>query len=274
MSIQDTEIPGKIECPYCSTVFDENEERCPKCGAFPSVDQKLPELSVWQYLQALLPSEIPHSQDREDNAIKQRVILIQGSQESGKSNTARVIVQGLRGHYKARDVSVEWVSGENFKDILEMKWDRKQIQVKVVEDVTDCEISEIVARDFFRIRHVMAKKTGLREGLCVLIFTLHAFYDMPISFRRDYDSLIIQRLPMGKSDLQFVEENIGPEGIKVLEEAEAEDSKGVAVVTVRRRLKAIVRFPRAARQRRLRQVRNLLHRIGLGMSSRLGIIDG
>src|SRR5208337_1047780 len=108
-------------------------------------------------------------------------------------------------------------------------------------------------RDFFRIRHVMSKKTGRREGLCVLIFTLHAFYDMPISFRRDYDSLIIQRLPMGKSDLQFVEENIGPEGVKVLEEAEAEDAKGVAVVTVRRHLKAIVRFPRAARQRRFRQ---------------------
>ena len=263
MNIQDTEIPSKIECPYCSTVFDENEEQCPKCAAFPSVDQKLPELSVWQYLQARLPSELPHSQDREDNAIKQRVILIQGSQESGKSNTAKVIVQGLRGHYKAKEVSVQWVQGENFKEILDGKWTHKPIQCIVIEDITDCKISELAARNFFCFCHVMSKKTGRKEGLCVLIFTLHVFYDMPMSFRRDYDSLIIQRLPMGKSDLQFVEENIGPEGVKVLEEAEAEDSKGVAVVTVRRHLRAIVRFPRAARQRRLRIVRNLFRRIRL-----------
>ena len=255
MSIQDTEILAKIECSYCGTVYDEKEEKCPKCGAFPSVEGKLSELSVWQYLQALLPSELPHSQDREDNAIKQRVILIQGSQESGKSNTARVIVQALRAHYKDKGVSVQWVQGENFKEILDGKWAHKPIQCIVIEDITDCKISELAARDFFRIRHVMSKKTGRREGLCVLIFTLHAFYDMPISFRRDYDSLIIQRLPMGKSDIQFVEENIGTERVKVLEVAEAEDTKGVAVVTVRRHLKAIVRFPRAAKQHRsLRRV--------------------
>ena len=179
MSIQDTEIPSKIECPYCSTVFDENEEQCPKCGAFPSVDQKLPELSVWQYLQALLPSELPHSQDREDNAIKQRVILIQGSQESGKSNTAKVIVQGLRGHYKAKEVSVQWVQGENFKEILDGKWTHKPIQCIVIEDITDCKISELAARNFFRVRHVMSKKTGRKEGLCVLIFTLHGSTTCP-----------------------------------------------------------------------------------------------
>lgn len=224
--------------------------------------ETLSELSVWQYLEALLPSELPESQDKQDNAIKQRVILIQGGQESGKSNTARVIVQGLRGHYKNKGVSVQWVQGENFKDVLESKWNHKPIQVKVIEDVTDCKISELIARDFFRIRHVMAKKTGRREGLCILIFTLHAFYDMPISFRRDYDSLIIQRLPMGKSDLQFVEENIGSEGVKVLEEAEAGDLKGIAVVTVRRHLKAIVKFPRAAKQSRFK-VGGLLQRLGL-----------
>ena len=43
---------------------------------------------------------------KNDNAIKQRVILIQGGQESGKSNTARVIVQALRGHYRGEHVSV------------------------------------------------------------------------------------------------------------------------------------------------------------------------
>ena len=136
----------------------------------------------------------------------------------------------------------------------------------MIEDITDYKISEIVARDFFRIRHVMSKKTGRREGLCVLIFTLHAFYDMPISFRRDYDSLIVQSLPMGKSDRQFVEENIGPEGVNALEEAEAQDTKGLAVVTVRRHLRATVKFPRAARQGRLREVRNLFHRMRLGTS--------
>jgi hypothetical protein len=44
------------------------------------VSEQLSELSTQQYLEALLPSELPESQGREDNAIKQRVILIAGRQ--------------------------------------------------------------------------------------------------------------------------------------------------------------------------------------------------
>lgn len=199
----------------------------------------------------MLPQELPESQGREDNAIKQRIILIQGRQESGKSNTARVIVQCLRALYGTKNVAAQVVSGEDFQTMFESKWGHRPVQVVVIEDITDVEISQAIARDFFRIRHVMSRQTGRRDGLCVLIFTLHAFYDMPISFRRDYDSLIIQSLPMGKSDLQFIEENIGPEGVKLLQGAEAQDRKGTAIVTVRHHLRAIVQIPRATRTRRI-----------------------
>ena len=209
------------------------------------------EITIQQYVDTLLPRELPKSNGKEDNAIKQRVILIQGRQESGKSNTARIIAQCLRQHYASGDVSVDVVPGEDFQFLFDSKWSHKPIQVKLIEDITDVKISDIVARDFFRIRHVMAARTGRRDGLCVLIFTLHSFYDMPISFRRDYDSLIIQSLPMGKSDLKFVEENITYEGVRVLQEAEAKDRIGIAVVTVRHHLRAIIHVPKATEKHRI-----------------------
>lgn len=219
----------------------------------------LQELTVNEYLQLLLPKELPESIDREDNAIKQRAILIYGRQGSGKTNTARIIVQGIKDVYGAKYVSVQWVEAENFRSVLESKWSNRPIQVINLGDITDVELSEDDAKDFFRIRHIMAEKTGRREGLCVIIFTLHRFHDMPKSFRSDYDSLIVHSLPMNDYDFNFIENKITSEGVRKLEAVEAQETPGLAIVSVRRHLLATIQFPRYIRSKR--GIRNILQRI-------------
>jgi hypothetical protein len=208
------------------------------------------ELTVDEYLQALLPRALPESLDDEDNAIKQRVLIVYGRQESGKSNTARVIIQGIKDLYGYKTVTARTVPAEDFRSILDSKWSARPVQVIALEDITDVELTEADARDFFRIRHIMADRTGRLDGLCVVIFTLHRFHDMPKSFRSDYDSLIVHSVPMNDYDYQFIENKITRAGVKMLEAAEIREEHGLAIVSVRRHLLATVQFPRYIRRRR------------------------
>jgi hypothetical protein len=216
-------------------------------------------LTVDEYLQALLPSELPESLDNNDNAIKQRTVIVFGRQESGKSNVARILVQEVKDIYGAKNVGVQWFQAEEFRSALESKWPKKPVIVLVIEDITDVKLTDADAKEFFRIRHIMAQRTGNLEGLCVCIFTLHRFHDMPTSFRSDYDSLIALSLPMNDYDFNFIESKITQEGVKRLEEAEAREAHGVAVVSVRRHLLGLVSFPRYVREKRT--VRGFLEKL-------------
>ena len=80
---------------------------------------KLRMLSVSEYVKALVPRELPESIDKQDNVIKQRTIIIFGRQETGKSNTARIIVEELKTVYGAKNVGVQWFEAENFQAALD-----------------------------------------------------------------------------------------------------------------------------------------------------------
>lgn len=231
--------------------------KCSRCGAPLPFDVltlspsgraietgKLQTIQVSEYIRKLMPRELPDALDDEDNAIKRRKIIIFGGEESGKSNDAQVIIDELKRTFGAKNVGVIWFNAENFRVVVESKWPSKRIMVIVFGDSTAANMTDADAKDYFRMRHIMAERTGHYDGLCVSIFEVHSFYDMPRSFRKDYDSLIVLSLPMDDWDFKFIESKITPDGVQVLEQAEADETHGQAIVSVRRHLLAVTQFPR------------------------------
>ena len=82
---------------------------------------------------------------------------------------------------------------------------------------------------------------------------------MPTSFRSDYDSLIVLSLPMNDYDFNFISSKVTEDGVRQLELAEAEESHGSAVVSVRRHLLGLTQFPRFVRRKRT--IQGLLKRL-------------
>ena len=222
---------------------------------------KLTTISVSEYVRRLVPRDLPESLDDEDNAIKPRKVIIFGAEESGKSNDAQIIIDELKVIYGAKNVGVRWFEAENFRLALESKWPSKKVIVVVFGNITDARLTAEDAKNLFRMRHIMAERTGKHEGLCVCIFEVHSFFDMPKSFRNDYDSLIVLSLPMNDWDFRFIESKITTEGVRVLEQAEADESHGQAIVGIRRHLVAVTQFPRRARKKNMlpNLLRTLFH---------------
>ena len=100
-----------------------------------------------------------------------------------------------------------------------------------------------------------------RDGLCLFVFLCHRFHDTPISFRSDYDSLIVLSAPMNDYDVNFIQSKIGHEGISLLDEAELKGMRGLAAITVRRHLRGVMRFPRYVPKGRALMVRRILQKL-------------
>ncbi|HXQ91949.1 MAG TPA: hypothetical protein VN739_03015 [Nitrososphaerales archaeon] len=274
-------VTSQINCSRCGAPFlvqpRQTPITCSYCGLTTSESGKievgkLSTISVSDYVRRLVPRELPKSLDHGDNAIKLRTVLIFGREESGKSNTAQIIVDELKKTYGSKNVGSQWFQAENFRTVLESNWSKKPVQILVCEDITNVKFTDDEAKDFFRMRHIMAERTGKREGLCVCIFTLHRFHDIPKSFRSDYDSLIVLSLPMNDWDLNFIANKITQNGVKILEQAEADEAHGQAIVSVRRHLLAVTRFPRHTRQKNT--ISNLLRRLFRATASLLAKRSG
>jgi hypothetical protein len=204
---------------------------------------KLHELDTAAFFTSLFPQEFQQSHGSGDNAIEQRHIIVYGRQGVGKTNSANWIIQQARIRYP-HQVNVQVAPGENFRSLLtSSNWTNQPVQILVVEDLTNVKLKDEELRDFFRIRHIMAQRTGLMEGLCVVIFTCHRFHDTPILFRSDYDGLIVLSAPTNDWDFQFIERKITPDGVKLLDKAEANNQRGFAIVTYRRSLVGYIQLP-------------------------------
>jgi hypothetical protein len=241
----------QIKCAYCGELFDSSLKVCPECDAPVKTSEQLPTISVSDYVDHLVPRELDSSLDDEDNAIEPRKVIIFGREKSGKSNDAQIIIDELKRIYGTKEVGAVWFKAENFREAIKGKWPSKKVMVFVFEDITDAGLSDADAKELFRMRHLIEERTGQREGLCMCIFTVHSFYDMPRSFRTDYDSLVVLSLPMNDWDFRFIQSKITREGVKVLEDAEETGARGKAIVSVRRSLLAVTQFPRRAPKKHL-----------------------
>jgi intein/homing endonuclease len=166
------------------------------------------------------------------------------SHNSGKTNVTKLIVNRAVETYGAFNVAVQRTNAENFRQLLEGNWERKPIQVIILEDATDVGIPKDELADFFRIRHKMYEKTGAREGLVIMIFCCHRLHETPIALRSDYDSLLVLGVPMNDWDYNFIASKVGIESVEVLDEADENNEKGNVIITYRRKFLGIAKIPK------------------------------
>jgi len=185
-----------------------------------------------------------------DNAILQEHLFIYASQGAGKTNTAMWLVEKAKERYGASNVHLHYARGEDFQDALENGWMKgKPIQILVLEDLTNVALKNGELRDFFRIRHKMAEKTGQREGLCLAIFTGHRFHDTPVALRADVDFILWRSSPSNPYDYNHVRQWIGDEAIKELEASEKHrltepERRGDTFITHKRERLGFATIPR------------------------------
>jgi DNA helicase HerA-like ATPase len=208
--------------------------------------KKIPQADMNYYFQRLFPPVLPtaNPRDKYDIAIEQRHIYIYGKQGRGKTNVTKLIVNRAVEFYGSNNVSIQRTNAEYFGQILEGDWEKKPIQIIILEDATDIGIPKDQAAAFFRIRHKMFEKTGLREGLCLMVFCCHRLHETPIALRSDYDSLLILGAPMNDWDINFIESKVGEESIKLLDDADERGEKGNIIVTYRRKFLGITKIPK------------------------------
>lgn len=146
---------------------------------------------------ALLPSmEQLMNPELQGVATIERTTLLYGRMGSGKSAKTRTIIEKVRQFYGTKNVAVHEVMGEGFRAVLDAeKWPRRLIQVVAVHDCGRVKFSDADLRDFWRMRHIMAEKTGLSRGLVLLIFDSHSYFELPTVFRSDTDMILMSDLP-------------------------------------------------------------------------------
>lgn len=213
----------------------------------PLVDlRKVPTADLNYYFDRLMPRNLPvvDPNDKYDNAIEQRHIYIYGKQGKGKTNVTKLIVNRAVQTYGSFNVAVQRTNAENFRQLLEGNWERKLIQVIILEDATDVGIPKDELAAFFRIRHKMYEKTGAREGLVIVIFCCHRLHETPIALRSDYDSLLVLGVPMNDWDYNFIASKVGVESVEILDEADENNEKGNVIVTYRRKFLGIAKIPK------------------------------
>jgi hypothetical protein len=207
---------------------------------------QIPTADMEYYFNRLMPRNFPtaNPQDKYDVAIEQRHVYIYGKQGKGKTNVTKLLVNRAAELYGECNLSVQRANAEHFGRILTAQWEKKPIQIVILEDASDVEIPKYMLASFFRIRHIMFKKTGLREGLVIVIFCCHRLHETPIALRSDYDSLLILGAPMNDWDVNFVESKVGEKSANLLEDAEERGEKGNVLVTYRRKFLGLWKIPK------------------------------
>ena len=162
-----------------------------------------------------------------DNAVVKRNISIYGGQATGKSHTARWILEQAKKRYRGRKIYAIRHK-DDLGALLNNLSPHHKIQVIFGEDLTSAldvlrrsKRSE-VAREWYRIRHRLREATGSPYGLIIAILGLHRFHGIPAAFRQDNDLLIFKSIPTSPWDMEIVKRFIGPDGVSFLQQIEAE----------------------------------------------------
>ncbi len=214
---------------------------------------RVPEVDLEKYFNQLFPAELfQASDDLDDNAIEQFILYVNGDMSSGKSNTAKLVVNEAVKHYGRRNVAVMRANAHDFALMLQAKWEKKFCQILIIEDATKVVIPDSVLADFFRIRHIMKERTGLREGVCGIVFSTHRIQGTPLDTRTNYAGVLLMSAPLAKWDRDFYrnEYGIGDSELELLKVAKAKREKGWVLVTRRIPLLARQKFLDLASQRK------------------------
>ena len=137
-----------------------------------------------------------------ENAIESRAVVIDGKMASGKDSKTDTIVDHVQRLYGRGNVCFHEANGEAFHKILDAaSWPRSPITVIALQDCTNVKFKEDPEiREFWRIRHVMQKKTGFTKGLAMTVMTTHEWFRFQKEFRADTDAILVSDLPTDEYD--------------------------------------------------------------------------
>ena len=159
----------------------------------------------------------------DENAIIQKHMTLYCKQGGGKTESANTIVAMAVKKYGRDNVSAFLAKGEHFKIMIDHALKPVLVNILILEDMTDVKMSGEDVKEFFRIRHKVRQKTGMTNGLILVIITCHRLYDLPLALRTDVDFVGFKGVPsreIASYDYHVVERAIGPYDINRLREYE------------------------------------------------------
>lgn len=215
-------------------------------------------------LEFILPSEARIFRDTDealswDNAISKRNLLLIGSQETGKSHTARwIALQAYLKYYDTSDKPIitaealEFLEkgkvsqgraardepgfyalrhGHDVLGLLNNLDNLAQIQIIFAEDLTarldtlNKKEKARMANEWFKIRHKLRAAIQSQTGFIMGILALHRFHGTPPALNTDSDLLIFKSVPSNPYDEGVFRKYIGDAGIAFLDMIETRAKK-------------------------------------------------
>jgi len=170
--------------------------------------------SYKEFLDKIFPSidellQTPDVSYQTNNTI-QIHMLVYGKQGSGKTELARAIAEYLNEKYGSHNVSTVWTEGD-LASLIQHGIKNTLVNFLVCEDITLEKISRDTIRDFFRIRHIYAERTGRRNGLIVTLVTVHRFHGLKYpELRTDVDVIFIKNIPTNPYDESIIRKYTTP----------------------------------------------------------------
>lgn len=168
----------------------------------PSNVEHRPSVSFDDVVGELVPSSLPKSRNYSDNAIVHKKALIVGAMGKGKTKLLESMAESV-----ARRATGE---GRRFVGFRETASIGRTLEdgTKTVSDVwffanddlTLARISPVDVQNYYQLRHVIARNTGLREGLVVTAMGVHRFYGLDLNLGAEFDQLWVKSIPKRPSD--------------------------------------------------------------------------
>jgi hypothetical protein len=223
-----------------------------------SIAKTLPSVDLDEYFDRLFPDELfQASSDPDDNAIEQFILYVNGDMFSGKSNTSKLVVNQAVKHYGRGNVAVTSANARDFASMIHAKWEKKFCQILLVKDATKVVIPDSVLADFFTIRHIMKERTGLREGICVIVFETHRIQGTPLDTRTNYAGVLLTSAPLAKWDRDFYrnEYGIGKAELNLLSAAKEKREKGWLLITRENTFLGAAKIPRLSFATKVREIK-------------------
>ncbi|MGB9022398.1 MAG: hypothetical protein WCC94_03070 [Candidatus Bathyarchaeia archaeon] len=206
-------VVGEPRCPHCLVWSPKDADYCANCGLkfapapvrdaawFAAVRTNTRHFYDSLHLPPLsLLMQVPEGDD--EIATDQRILLCVGEAASGKTAKTNRIIRYLVQVYGAENVAVLSANGEEFRQIMAGPWPHCLVIVIRMEDATEVKFTHEEIRDFFRSRHIMHERTGQRNGLVVLMFTVHNLYDVQKELRTKVPLLLLSDVPTNTWDLR------------------------------------------------------------------------
>jgi len=151
------------------------------------------------------------------NSIDFRNIVLFGTPASGKTETARAIVEEAVKIYGKENVNATKCKSGELQGLLELGLNKKLIQILFADDIMLEKPDRYLMARFFSIRHTWLELTKRNYGLIVGILATHRFHNIFTALRTVFDALICREAPDNKYDRISIENYIGKEAVKYLE---------------------------------------------------------